>query len=436
MAHLTAVVTVLAHDLAGGMTHAELNAQLPEGPLTLETFMPLGNRVTPHQIRQIQVGVGELRRAFSGHLLTHLILRRVSADTLARTDVASEEARTRLENGGILVSLPVNWNVAGEGMVGRPDARSIDEAFKHALAQAVTRIIRLAGVAEREDYENFDGKYKLLGERLQSQDALFNLNSDHTRHHDFPVLNWCETRGAPLLAAAYGMEENELEGALDAALRARIKQRRFDTVWREELSRIETLIAWHEAHVARKQGEASRRDTTRRLFKEHGLDWNTAPGAVAPPRMHTGVRRNIVAEKAMARLTSRAMVEAACLFDLEPAYSVFLTRLYLLPILASAGLAGRVGMRGQVAKITSPIAAGGLVALAENPPAGNDRVGAASVAGAEDEIGTLQTLVYAMLERSGLAVADLAGLGRSFLRTNQPVAIYPPARPRRFFFDD
>ena len=433
MTHLTAVVTVLANTIDKRMTHLDLHARLPEGPLTLEAFTPLGDRVTPLQIAQIHTGVLELRRAFSSRLLTHLIVRQVNVTTLARDHVASDEAKTRLENGGVLVSLPSVIDFEGQGAVGRPDATPIDDAFKQAFAQAVSRISRLAAVADNDQYEIFERQYRALGQRLEAQSALFNLNAAHKNHNEFPVLNWCETRGPAMLAAAYGLEEKALDTALDTAFMARLKTNPFKTVLADELGRVETLLGWSDTHSERKRGEARRRDSTRRTLKKDGLDWQTAPGAIDPPRMHGSVRRNLVAETAMANLDPSAMVKAAVLFDLEPAYGVFLTRLYLLPILATAGLVGRVGLRRQPGIISSPILAGGLVALAERRAAGDND---GDQDGSNDEIGAHQGLLDTLFERSGLSINELGALGGEFLKTGQPMAIEPPSGPKRFFLGD
>lgn len=437
MTHLTAVVTVLANTIDKRMTHLDLHARLPLGPLTLEAFTPLGDRVTPFQMAQIHTGVLELRRAFSSQLLTHLIVRQVNVTTLARADVASDEAKTRLENGGVLVSLPSVIDFEGQGSVGRPDATPIDDALKQAFAQAVSRISRLAIVADNDQYERFEDQYRALGQRLEAQASLFNLNAGHKNYNEFPVLNWCETHGPAMQAAAYGLEENALDTALDTAFIARLKIKPFENLLADELGRVETLLAWSNAHSERKRGEASRRDSTRRTLKKDGFDWQTAPGAIDPPRMHGSVRRNLVAETAMANLDPSAMVKAAVLFDLEPAYGFFLTRLYLLPILAAAGLAGRVGLRRQPGTIASPILAGGLVALAERSAAGgNDGSGQADGDASNDEIGTHQGLLDTLFERSGLSVTELGPLGREFLKTGQPMAIDPPTGPQQFFLDD
>lgn len=433
MARLTTVVTVLSNNLGDGVSAIEADGTLPAGPLTMEAFNPLLDRLSPFQVTQIQIGISELRRAFSSRLVTDFKLRRVSADTLARTDVMSETARERLESGGALISVPVGPDFKGQGLVGRPDATSIDEAFKNSLAQAVARIIRLGTVASDKDYDHFDKQYQVLGKLLQEQAALFNINADHTRHHEVPVLNWCETRGPKLLADAYGLDERELERELDRAFRVRLMKRPFETVLGDELDLVDALIAWSGAHVERKKGVASRRDTTRRLLREHDLDWETAPGAIDPPRMHAKVRRNIVAEAGMKALSTHAMLEAALLFDLEPAYSVFLTRLYALPILAIAGLAGRTALRGQDAEITSPISAGGLIALAENLQGANDIDALTIEDNAEDEIGTLQALVFETFRRADFSAIDLADQGHEFLDTEQPITITPPTRARIFF---
>ncbi|MGV8855895.1 MAG: hypothetical protein ACOH2L_14760 [Devosia sp.] len=435
MADLTVVATLLSKDIDSKMSHIDLQTRLPNEPLTREAFTPLGNRVSQTQLDQIYVGVSELRRTFSSEVLTHFTLRRVNGDALARGDVMSEDAKARVESGGVLISLPTVVDFQGQGVVGRPDATAIDDAFKHALAQAVARIARLAVAADRDDFEIWETAYRLLGQRLQSRAALFNLNADHKQHHDLPALNWCETRGPTLLAAAYGLGETAMEQALDAAFKARLKHKSFGTVLADEMRLVETIVAWSGAHIERKVGEKGRRDSIRRVLKKQGFDWQTAPGSIEPPRMNSSVRLNLVAEKAMATLSTRAMVEVAILFDLEPAYSVFLTRLYLLPIFAAAGLAGRVGLRRQAGVISSPITAGGLLALAERLEADDNGVTRPEDELDEDEIGTHQGLVARTLEQSGSSLTDLAARADAFLRTEQAVVIDPPGGPKRFFLE-
>lgn len=432
MSRLTAVVSVLADGIATDQSHVDMDIELPPSSVALETFVQLVRELTPLQCGQAYAGVDALRRAFSSQVITRFVLRRVNADILSRTDIGSDDAMLRLKAGGVLVSLVTEPGFEGEGVVGRPAAKSIDESLKTALGEAVARVLGVGSVTETpEEQEVFDTKLNELGERLEEFASLFNLNADHTRHHEYPVRNWCETQGPDLLAAAYGLDLDACEGALCAALKSRIKQRGFKSVLEEEIGRVDTLLAWVNAYFERRAGLSSRRDTIRRTFNKTDTDWESAPGVVSPPRMHNKVRRSIVAEKAMSVLTTRSMLESAVLFDLRPGHDVFLTRLYLLPILAAADFAGRVGLRRQPGEIADSIIAGGLLALAEN-----QLVLASGEPDAEeetDDIAKFQALVRSILVRTGIDVNALAAMAYGHFQTGQPVRVDPPAGPPMFF---
>lgn len=62
-----------------------------------------------------------------------------------------------------------------------------------------------------------------------------------------------------------------------------------------------------------------------------------------PPRMRKSVRQQIITDRFLNQLTPQAMIEAAILFDLESVYDSFLARLYLLPVLSIAEIAGHLG---------------------------------------------------------------------------------------------
>ena len=433
MPKLTAVASVLAN-LGPGKTHDDKPLALPPGPVSLETFARLDLGLTPIQCWQIYAGVDALRRAFSTQLLIHVVLRRLNADALARTNIGSDDAMARLMQGGALVSLVTEPGFKGTGEVGRPAARSVDEAFKSALGQAVARLLRVDAVTEdRTDHELYDAYSDHVGESLETCASLFNLNTDHEKHHEWPVLNWCESNGPELLAKAHGLELNQCERALDAVLRRRVRQQGFRTVLEEEVDHIETLLIWVSGYVERRSGLASRRDTIRRTLKKAKTDWEKADNKkVNPPRIQPKVRRSLVAEHAMGALATEAMVETATLFDLRAAHDVFLTRLYLLPILAAAGFAGQVGLRRQPGEIDDPILAGGLLALAENRMVADGEQGEDE----QDDISQFQELVSSVLERGGGSVDELAVLAHGYFQSRQPVTVAPPAGPPVFFLED
>jgi hypothetical protein len=426
---------VLANDIAPDRSHVDIHFTLPQGPIAIGAFEPLGDRVTPVQRGHIHVGVDALRRAFSSQILTHFVLRRVRADIVARTDIGSEADMLRLKEGGALVSLVAEPGLKGEGSVGRPVDKAIDETLKNAFGEAVARVLRVGAVSGSDEEDRlFDAKLDEVGERLETKASLFNLNADHLRYHAFPVRNWCETNGPDLLATAYGMEPNACETALDAVLRRRIRQRGYETVLAEEIDRIDTLLAWTSAYDERRSGLSRRRDTLRRTLNSADVDWEDAPGRVEPPRIYGKVRRAMVAEQAQGILSTRSMLESAFLFDLQAALDVFLTRLYLMPILAAAGFAGRLGLRRQPGAIASTILAGGLLALAENRQVA--MAGVPDVDDEEDDIFQFQELIRTVLARSDLNTDQLAVAAYGHFQTGQPVVVEPPAgQPSFFLFD-
>ncbi|WP_127143891.1 hypothetical protein [Pelagibacterium montanilacus] len=427
----TVIATVRAEGAGAASVDAREMAFLPRGPLSLETFQPFAAQLTERQLFEIFAGVSELRRAFSSELIAPMIVRRVDEATCARTDFGSEATRARLAAGGAVTSFAAQLDFRGRQAPGRPDAAPIDTAFKTAFAQAVARFDRLGAVIEPCDIETFKAERRALGSRLEDHGALFNLNADHAREDRFPVRGWCQTHGPRLLAEAYGLEERALEAALDRAFIARIRARGFAEVLAGELGLIDTLCLWHEAHKVRKKAEIGVRDSARRVIKKLTKDRQAPIWLPEPPRLYSSVRQRLVAEKALAELGPERMIAAASLFDLAPAFGVFLTRIYLLPLLESAALAGSMALRGRPGTIASLVVAGGLVGLGERA-----RTNAEQDPVFQSEVEGLQTGIEALFARASLSVAQLAGHGRAVLETGVPVTIPAREGAPRFFLND
>lgn len=434
MTDLTVVASLLATDLDPGMTSVELETRLPEIPITRESFMPIAHRFTPDQIEQVHSGVAQLQRVFSRRLVTHLTIRRISRLTLNQQYVMSDTARARIENGAVDIALATPSGFQGSGIVGRPQTSDDDDALKGAFAQSIARLQRLGGVSDRDQYPIYEDHYARVGDKLQAYEGLFNLSKDHKQHHHRPVLNWCKEHASARIATAYGVDEITVERSLDAAYRARLGRHGFDTALAYELALFDTICLWVETRDQKRAGQASRRDTIRRMLAEQEKDWQSAPGDIAPPTVSTKVRRNLVAQDVIAVLTPQAMLAAAVYFDLEPAYHQFWSRLYLLPLLEVARLAGQVGLRRQYAEITSPITAGGLIALAEH----RNTMPRPAVKGPDDddEIGEHLDWLTNVIEWSGMSIGALSDAAHDFLRTSQPVQIVPPQAARHFFVFD
>ncbi|ODT72419.1 MAG: hypothetical protein ABS75_04780 [Pelagibacterium sp. SCN 63-23] len=433
---VTVLVTVLTEERQT-ITSPLIRYPLPIGELTRENMGSLARDITPTQLHQVMEGVTDLRRAFSAQLIREITLARIRPDYLARYYVASDDAIARLNTGGVLISVPTLVNYAGGGALGRPDATPIDDTFKVALAQAVARFDRLGSLAEGDQIRFYEVERVKIGQKLQAQASLFNLNAGHFKFSKNPVQHWCESKGPDLLAAAYELSLTQLETALDMAFAARLRTRSFEALLNEEIAMAETILVWVSAYRAYKEGEASRRDSIRRVLKKQSHDWESGPGAVEPPPARSGVRQQLVAHRSLGQVSSRNMIKAAILYDLEPAYGVLLTRLYLVPILCAAGLVGKLGLRRQNSVVAAPIAAGGLIAFVQERDFANaELTGLAGEKEAEDEIEALQAIVERAAINTGVSISLLARAGLTHLRTGEPVSVYTPGKEHQFFLDD
>lgn len=389
------------------------------------------------QLVAMSAALKQLRRVFSRHIDTDFVVLGVNTDELARVHVASAAQMAALERDQVSIALIVPADFEGSHKAGRPDDGPIELAFKNALAQATSRILRLGLLAGDGDTALYERVYAELGNRLQAHESLFNLNQSHHIHNAFPVRHWCEENGPDILAAAYGVEREEGETLLTAAFAHRLRKQSFSAVLESEIRLVETLTTWLGALRSRSAGEVTRRDTVRRLLAETGHSWQTAPGELTPPRFSRGSAQKIVAEKAMETLSVREMIDAALLFDLEPAFDLFPTRRFALPLLAMAAFAGRLGWRRQHAAIKSPVLAMGLIALVEERGFANaDITGPAGEGDIDDELGMDLAHIEKLLWAGGLSPHELRQPSVDVLTDGMARPVMLPAGRPRFFVDD
>src|SRR5690606_22124465 len=141
-----------------------------------------------------------------------------------------------------------------------------------------------------------------------------------------------------------------------------------------------------------------------------GEDWAEIADVIAPARINAPVRQLMVAERLLSDFSVSSMLRSAILYDLVPLYDAALTRLFLLPLLGVARLAGDLLLRRVPSKIDSPFTAGGLVALAQAPSPYDEN----------DVIGHGQALLKHLLLEAGEDIDALAKAASRYFDDGQP----------------
>lgn len=380
----------------------------------------IGDLVGQREFDQIFAGLVALRTSSSNELTEYLLIRTVDRNKLTATNVYSAEALERLDQGGALVSrfADIARNVQEGG--GRPVLSSAQRSLRGAMAMVVARLDVLGGRGEANQADYWSTRERVGTLIDQFESSLFNMNDSHRQGSSSPAMGWCETEGPGLLAAAYGLDWEALERQLAASFDRRIKRLGFSAAVRYEEELLGDLCQWTNAHHVRREGERSRADTVKRGQKTRAGSWVDQPqhGQAAPPRMHKSVRNNLVAQGRLDLLSESRMVELSLLFGLEPAHDVFLTRHYLLPVLAVAALVGTLVLRRQDALVASPLAAGGLIALNasfswdDSPRHDPPRLDA--------DIRSMQEKLAERLSEAGHPPALLSAIGRRYLLSRVP----------------
>jgi hypothetical protein len=418
---------------------------IPTGPVSFDKLgISLAGLVTAIQLEQIYAGFVALRSAFSSELTPALELRSIDRGRLAFTDAYSDEALERLESGGALISLVAKLNTHTGAQAGRPGLSTTQMAFRDALGMAVARIAELgekARIAERNEalYTSVQTRIARALEWLEA--PLFNLNNSHrTPEIPWPALAWCEREGPGILARRYGLDAAELSAQMHTAFSERIKQRGAEAAIAEEVKLLEAISDWARAYQQRREAERARSDTVNRALKRHNraaaanahVDVAGA-GMAQPPRMHTGVRIELIAQNRLATLSPEMLIKLAALFELAPAHDVLMTRQYLSPLILLASLAGTLRLRRQDGRIDQRWLGGAAIALSET--AGYEFGLAHTRPRLDDNVKALLDNIDDLFRGAGPPIAELSSLGRRFLATNKPQKVTVRPGPIGFFVD-
>ncbi|KQN73478.1 hypothetical protein ASE94_06495 [Devosia sp. Leaf64] len=396
-----------------------------------ETITPLAAKIVSGYLEQ-------MRRVFSSRIGLDLVVNSFSDSELARMHVATTEQDDLFRANNIALALILPSDFEGTHHTGRPEDSPSALALKAALAQATFRILRLGLRADRDAAAEFDNAYKAIGDKLTSCNSLFNINASHSRARKFPARHFGEQNGLDFMAGAYGLDQAECTKLLDDAFARRLQRRSFAEVLTTEMRLVDTLTAWFRALASAEQGRVTRRDTIRRLLNDAGHSWETAPGVLEPPKISKATAKKLTAEKSLPSLSLRSMIEAAVLFNLEPAFDVLPTRRFELPILAMAGLVGELGWRRQMTSIDNFILAGGLIALVEERGFANKSL--TGLYGDEDDADQLAkdlSFLEGLFRRAGLDPHELREGAVTYFEHEKTLNVRPQASwPPMFFLDD
>jgi hypothetical protein len=386
----------------------------------------LAGVLSARQFAQLLLGLIALRTAWSSAATESLVLRLVDRNELGRTELSSDEALEELGNGGLTLAMLTNLDLSTRSGAGRAVLSPIQVSFRDALAMSVARIdvIGRLGHDNDGDTKMYEAARKSVASALRPLSGyIFNLNKSHDGDAAVLARARCEREGPALLAQAFGKNEQELDTLISAAMAKKVHSVGFQKVLEQELGYTLALATWAQAYRVRREGERSRIDTIRRASARHGSvgqDLHDIEYGQAP-RIHTSVRQNLMAQGHLDRLSPLQMVHLSLLFGLEPAHEVFLSRQYLLPILAAGAFVGRIAMRRQNTLIADPVTACGLTALIEMTDPAFARP--AEPPHRDPAIILLQNTIISQIAAAGYPLRAFEEAAKRYLKTGEPTEV-------------